>query len=365
MNIPTSLIVVLLVAAWIVVLVPMVARRRDRVPQTPADGTRVLSRAKATLRRKPRPGRRVVGVPDGENRDEEALVTVGGRTEDEPVDAADDWAAAQAEARVRRGTEPQRAPGTGDEFGSIADEIDQDGSDVDEATAATGSGDEAGDRVIASSGERVEESSGAGEPELADYDEPGLFDDGEAGPVRTSAPDEFDEAEWEAAQPRADWNEPPAAEVGPERPVSEEELRPVPQRSGRGGFDPEAAEATRAYKYRQRRRITLALLILTVAFGIAAPLTALQPLWIGAAVSFLLLVGYLSYLRRQVRIENAIRQRRMERLQRARQIRPEFGRSRRRPGAGSRSRHVVEMDDGDPSFEDLEEYEPIQYRRAV
>ena len=36
MNIPTSLIVVGLVVAWLVVLVPMVARRRERVPQAPA-----------------------------------------------------------------------------------------------------------------------------------------------------------------------------------------------------------------------------------------------------------------------------------------------------------------------------------------
>ena len=47
-------------------------------------------------------------------------------------------------------------------------------------------------------------------------------------------------------------------------------------------------------------------------------------LWFGAAISLALLVGYLTYLRRQVRIEAAIRQRRMERLQRARQIRPEY-----------------------------------------
>ena len=39
MNIPTSLIVVLLVVAWLVVLVPMVARRRERVPQAEPAGS--------------------------------------------------------------------------------------------------------------------------------------------------------------------------------------------------------------------------------------------------------------------------------------------------------------------------------------
>src|SRR3954449_10926188 len=57
MSIPTSLIVVLLVIAWLVVLVPMVARRRERVPQAEAEtgssGFRVLRRASASLRRRP------------------------------------------------------------------------------------------------------------------------------------------------------------------------------------------------------------------------------------------------------------------------------------------------------------------------
>ena len=61
MSIPTSLIVVLLVVAWLVVLVPMVARRREKVPQTEPTGSgfRVLRRASASLRR--RPGRGAKG----------------------------------------------------------------------------------------------------------------------------------------------------------------------------------------------------------------------------------------------------------------------------------------------------------------
>ena len=314
MNIPTSLIVVLLVAAWIVVLVPMVARRRDRVPQTPDDGTRVLTRAKATLRRKPGAGRRSEAT-SGDDTDEEALVTVGGRAEHEPADAADEWTTVQAE-HARSGSTPAlgRRPPTDDD----------------------------------------------GEMAEADDTEPALFGDSEAAATRgrsSSAPDEFDDDEWEASRAEG---RPTAVD---DRHVRDEQLRPVPHRAGRGGFDPEAAEATRAYKYRRRRRITLALLVLTVGFAVAAPLTALQPLWIGAAVSFLLLVAYLSYLRRQVRIENAIRERRMERLQRARQIRPENARERR--DHGYRGRDVVDPDDGDPSFADLEEPEPIEYRRAV
>ena len=109
MNIPTSLIVVLLVVAWLVVLVPMVARRRERVPQAEPAGSnfRVLRRASASLRKRPgrgAKGRTVTNMdsqPDSarpENLQDaptEVLVTVGADAQDEPIDAADEWAAAQ------------------------------------------------------------------------------------------------------------------------------------------------------------------------------------------------------------------------------------------------------------------------------
>ena len=54
MSIPTSLIVVLLVAAWLAVLVPIFAKRREQVPETEMDGGtfRVLRRASASIRRR-------------------------------------------------------------------------------------------------------------------------------------------------------------------------------------------------------------------------------------------------------------------------------------------------------------------------
>ena len=151
--------------------------------------------------------------------------------------------------------------------------------------------------------------------------------------------------------------------------VDDEALRPTPRRRGRGGYDPEAAEATRAYKYRQRRRVTLVLAAATVLFTLLAFLLV-SWLWVGAVISVVLLAGYLTYLRRQVKIEAQIRQRRMERLQRARQIRPEYGRGRP-PGRAGRSaagpgRTVVDLDDDDPGFDHLEPYEPpVTYRRAA
>src|SRR6478752_7008642 len=107
MSIPTSLIVVLLVVAWLVVLVPMVARRREKVPETESNGSgfRVLRRASASLRR--RPGRTAQAATATSTQGEPAngdqpLVSVGApAAEQQPTDAAEEWAAAQAGQRGR------------------------------------------------------------------------------------------------------------------------------------------------------------------------------------------------------------------------------------------------------------------------
>jgi membrane protein YdbS with pleckstrin-like domain len=333
MNIPTSVIVVLLVVAWLVVLVPMVARRRERVPQVePAGaGFRVLRRASASLRRRPSRGpkgrmmstsdRSGDGAPeDLDDIDEsEELVAVGA---DQPADAAEEWAAAQRAQRprpVRAGSTPlSRVEETRDEATDL-DGAGSDDADLDEA-------------------EYVEEPTA----------------------VRRMVPDEIDRDEWSEHVA--------AAPAGGSYDVEDVQLRPLPRRTGRGGFDPEAAEATRAYRYQQRRRVALVLLVATVAFTVAS-LVLVSWLWVGAAISAVLLVGYLGYLRRQVKIEASIRQRRMERLQRARQIRPEYPRPRPRTRGGlsavAPGRTVVDLDDDDPGFDELEPYhEPMTYRRA-
>ena len=179
---------------------------------------------------------------------------------------------------------------------------------------------------------------------------------------RSRIPDEIDEQEWAdhvaAAPGGGNFDE-----------VDDVQLRPVPHRPGRGGFDPDAAEATRAYRYQQRRRVTLILVVATVVCTSAAILLV-SWLWFGAVASLALLVGYLAYLRRQVRIEASIRQKRMERLQRARQIRPEYARAPRRTRGGLSAvqpgRSVVDLDDDDPSFDELEDFQqPLTYRRAA
>ena len=289
----------------------------------------------------------------------EALVTVGGGSEPDPMDAADEWAAAQASARGRKQAMPVDPELVDDESAEIdtqhqdllpespvrmAPDVEDRGADDDSADGETGFDD---DRI-------ADEHPATDERLTADQH---AADD---HPAAEAVPDEVDEQEWAdhvAAAPAGSYE------------VSDEQLRPVPRRPGRGGFDPEAAEATRAYRYQQRRRVTL---ILAVSAGLStvASLLLVNWLWFGAAISLALLVGYLTYLRRQVRIEAAIRQKRMERVQRARQIRPEYGRRPQRARAGmsvvAPGRTVVDLDDDDPGFDDLEEFhQPMTYRRAA
>ena len=90
--------------------------------------------------------------------------------------------------------------------------------------------------------------------------------------------------------------------------------RPPPRyRAGRGGFDAEAAALTARARYAFRQRVVLAMLVLAVATGVVAGV-ALPVLWWAHGAVDVLLVGYLVYLRRQVRMEEAIRARRAARM---------------------------------------------------
>ncbi|MEV0069880.1 MULTISPECIES: gephyrin-like molybdotransferase receptor GlpR [unclassified Amycolatopsis] len=194
--------------------------------------------------------------------------------------------------------------------------------------------------------------------------------------------------------------------------VRDEPARSRPgYRPGRGGFDPEAAEIAARAKYAFRQRIVVILLILAVASAAFAGF-AMSVVWWGNAVVDVILVGYLAYLRRQVRIEDDIRQRRMARYARegrdardgrdsreAREPLPAPRRTERpaasasvappvaeedddlevvsptprdiverKPSPMSRIRRqavVVDLDDEDPAFEELDEPGTSPYRRAV
>ncbi|HEV3357262.1 MAG TPA: gephyrin-like molybdotransferase receptor GlpR [Pseudonocardiaceae bacterium] len=164
-----------------------------------------------------------------------------------------------------------------------------------------------------------------------------------------------------------------------------------PYRPGRGGFDVAAAAASARAKYAIRQRIVLVIIVLAIATAVLAVLTK-PVIWWAHGLLDIGLISYLSYLRRQVRIEDDIRRRRAARLgsesrdeayhedysdydaerdyreadrydappaPRATMARP-VARPRPRPGTV-----VVETDDDDPIFDDLDQPGVLPYRRAV
>ncbi|MDX3658507.1 hypothetical protein PV646_14460 [Streptomyces sp. ID05-26A] len=182
----------------------------------------------------------------------------------------------------------------------------------------------------------------------------------------------------------------------------EEEYVERPFRRGRGGYDPETAALVAQAKYAFRRRVVAFLFVAAVASGVVAGVFYTK-LWYGHAAIDLLLVGYLTYLRRQVRIEEEIRARRLARLQQVRRRRATGPQQQETPAvvadlprqvavvseepATTRvevvedrpalpplprfEHHVrpgtipVDSDDEDPVFVELEGLESLRYRGAV
>jgi hypothetical protein len=166
-----------------------------------------------------------------------------------------------------------------------------------------------------------------------------------------------------------------------------------PFRPGRGGYDPETAAIVAQAKYAFRRRVVGTLLLLALVTGVVAGV--LYPLvWWGHAAVDVTLVSYLGYLRRQVRIEEEIRARRLARLGQSRrrttarpvadprphaaatsspEPSPEAEQPRDQPGLPPQPRFqhqprpgtvVVDPDDEDPLFVELDGPDALPYRRA-
>lgn len=167
-------------------------------------------------------------------------------------------------------------------------------------------------------------------------------------------------------------------------------------RPGRGGFDPEAAAVIARARYAFRQRVVLAMIIGAVLTAVGAAVLY-APLWWAHGAIDLVLVTYLAYLRRQVRIENEIRERRLARLQRVRRAQalarpryveeprtveeyveevyqeedePEPRRERVLDGPAAPVTHrgnavLVDVDDEDPAFEELDDPGNLPYRRAA
>lgn len=159
-----------------------------------------------------------------------------------------------------------------------------------------------------------------------------------------------------------------------------------PYRPGRGGFDPEAAAITARARYTFRQRVVVLMLTAALITGLGAVLLSPLLWWAHAAIDIGLVV-YLGYLRRQVRIEEEIRERRTARLgtpppvvaEPARvehdshgpaDVEEELPQSPLPPRQPlTRYVHpgtvVVDTDDEDPMFAELDDPGALPYRRAV
>ncbi|SDD31071.1 divisome protein SepX/GlpR [Actinokineospora iranica] len=150
-------------------------------------------------------------------------------------------------------------------------------------------------------------------------------------------------------------------------------------RPGRGGFDPDAAARAARAKYSFRQRVVLLMIIGALVTAVMAGV-AMPTLWWAHGAIDIGLVGYLTYLRRQVRIEEEIRQRRLARLNSVRRshARPaddtyedDEPPQREHPAVTVTPRVVhpgavvVDIDDEDPWFDELGEPGAQAYRRAV
>lgn len=321
-SIPQSLLWISLVVLWLFVLVPMLVSKRDAVRRTSdvALATRVLNggaNSRLIKRSGPAAGHRSDPnwTPPEESAESELDLPEG---EDEEHDTEELRAARPVVMKLAtpERTEPdyldvdvvedsQALPAGVAEVVEEEDEEDED-SDTDVVAQAGSDEDDEGF-------EYVEDSSGL-EPE-ADADD------------------------------------------------DEEMPAPIPRNaSRRRRFDAKTAAAVSARKYQFRKRMLMAMAVVLVGSATAAFKVSPSAWWVcGTATAMTLL--YLGYLRRQTRIEEKVRRRRMQRMARARMgVENAYDRdydvvpSRlRRPGAV-----VLEIDDEDPIFEHLDYAMPMR-----
>lgn len=240
---PSSLVFAALVVAWLAVLVPLVARRRQTVPR-PAEAhlsARVLARPDRT-----------------------AAATTTTTT-----------AIATAEPDTEIDSEDTHGPGANAPQGRVLDRGRSRRPFRDDAGEDEGMDDRDDEGRIATVDR---EDDGYDEHGYDGYDEHGYDPDDEA-PGRYDVTDHH---------PRA-------------------------YRPGRGGFDADAAEAAAHTRYAFRQRVAVGLVAVAV-LSLLAALVVTPVLWWLHIATDLGLVGYLVFLRRQTRIEDEVRRRRLARL---------------------------------------------------
>ncbi|MEV4129102.1 gephyrin-like molybdotransferase receptor GlpR [Nocardia sp. NPDC049707] len=351
---PNSILWIGLVVFWVFVLFPILADRHPRIRQITdaALATRVLHRGGSKRRTKS-------GPAAGHDSDPDYRPTRVQRRLSHSDDA-EDRMTPPADGQVTEDDKPTENPLEAGPAEPDA-EIDDRDAEVDEF-------DDADDESATADGEFDDSVS-----ELADAD----FDDAEIATARTDAKQR---ATVDDDRVAVEHTEPAGARIPQARTAApahfdesdSDESDFVPTRRGRGGFDPEADAIARAARYTFRQRAVLGLILAVFVFGGLS--VALSPMfWWGCGGSALVLVTYLAYLRKQVRMEEEIRRRRLARLARSRGEHIEAEREaeqrakqrimdRDTARALRRRSALIEVDDEDPMFEHLENFDPATAR---
>lgn len=357
---PSSVVFAALVLAWLVVLVPVVARRRQMVPR-PAEADlsgRVLRRPAGTPLIEEVPVATV--QTDGSARDERAVPAAAsgptgtaGRAEGSSP-ASGGATRAAATALAERPDETPEALDAELDLDADRDDLDEYADDRDEyadrddprGTADLDEADDAPqDDRPAAGRERVlprrppEDRDG----EDGEYDEYEAYDEAYDD---TELDDEYEDYEYDEYEDDAGYDD---GYDDADEPVGRE-LRTY--RPGRGGFDPDAAAAAAHARYTFRQRIALGLIAVAVLSALAALVVSSAMWWVHLAAD-VVLVGYLIFLRRQTRIEEEVRIRRAARLSGER--RALEARRARQAEHEARMAALRDQDWIDGSYEEVEE----------
>ncbi|ORW93046.1 hypothetical protein AWB92_13895 [Mycobacterium sp. IEC1808] len=321
-SIPQSLLWISLVVLWLFVLVPMLISKRDAVRRTSdvALATRVLNGAGSRLVRRSGPAAGHRSDPDWKPEE----------------DAVDDELAEPEHDEDDAETEEVARPVVVRAAATEAAEPDYLDVDVIEDSGAL------------PAGATADEAAEAAEDADADETEPVA----EHSETDEDLDDRYEYVEDSSGlEPEADREE----DEDPRAYVAAGASR-------RRRFDPKAAAAVSARKYAFRKRVLIVMALVLTGSATAAFEVTPTAWWVcGSATAVTVL--YLAYLRRQTRIEERVRRRRMQRMARARLgVENTYDReydvvpSRlRRPGAV-----VLEIDDEDPIFEHLDYAMPMR-----
>jgi hypothetical protein len=332
-SIPQSLLWISLVVLWLFVLVPMLISKRDAVRRTSdvALATRVLNGATSSrLLKRARPASGHRSDPDWQPSEDDLDDEF-----DDEYDGADEY-----EDDVEA---PQKAVVVA---AAVIEEPESEYLDVeviDEPAGALPVGQSAAE-------------------ELAESDELTLnFEEPEEENVDTAiyevATDEYEEEATDGTADEYEYVEDSSGLEAPEE--SDLQIADSLMAARRRRYDPAKAEAISARKYKFRKRMLALMTLALIGSAAGAYFLAAAAPWgwyvCGGLAAVTLM--YLGYLRRQTRIEERLRRRRMQRMARSR-LGVENTEDRdlnvlpprlRRPGAV-----VLEIDDEDPVFEHLD-----------